>query len=398
MASRVIAVIAIVVLVTATIFAAKVVTQILSPGNVHTGGEQNGRSRYEAIPSSAVKVTPQSDLFPPILHSNEWEPPVPIPGPINTAGAEDSPFIMPDDHWFFFFFTPDLNLPAEKQIADGVTGIYWSQRAGNTWTDPQRIILASYNSLDGCEFVQGDVMWFCSVRAGNYRAADVYTAQYVNGIWTNVTNAGKQLNADYSIGEFCLNPDGNTLYFGSNRAGGFGGKDIWYTTKSESGWTAPINLGPVVNGRQDEDQPFITPNGQELWFTGTSRLGYAGPAIFRSIKLPDGSWGQPQEIISRFAGEPTLDDQGNIYFVHHYLTKDMKLIEADIYVAYHKPGPSQGVGSEISWQQMTVWDSLRSVDAWPPSTFLRTMELSMIRELKLPNFWERSGFHAACPY
>jgi hypothetical protein len=381
MVNRFVAAIAIVVLVIATVFAAGIVTYFLSQRNrnVSTGGEQRVRSRYEAIPSNATKITPQSDLFPPILQSNEWEAPIPVPGPVNTAGAEDSPFITPDDRWLFFFFTPDLNLPAEKQIADGVTGIYWSQRAGNNWTDPQRIILGSYESLDGCEFVQGNVMWFCSVRAGNYRAVDVYTAQYVNGIWTNVTNAGRQLNSGYAIGEFCLSPDGNTLYFSSNGTGGFGGRDIWYTTKSKGGWTAPINLGPVVNGNHDEDQPFITLNGQELWFTGTSRLGYPGPAVFRSIKLPDGSWAQPQEIISRFAGEPTLDDQGNIYFVHHYLTKDMKLIEVDIYVAYHKPAPSRPGGSEVSRQQMTVWDSLRSLNVRTPSKFLRAAGLPTTR-------------------
>ena len=66
--------------------------------------------------------------------------------------------------------------------------------------EPERIILGSYESLDGCEFVQGSVMWFCSMRVGNYRAVDVYTAQYVNGAWTGVADAVKQLNVDYAIG------------------------------------------------------------------------------------------------------------------------------------------------------------------------------------------------------
>jgi len=40
-------------------------------------------------------------------------------------------------------------------------------------------------------------------------------------------------------------------------------------------------------------------------------------------------------ILSQFAGEPSLDREGNIYFVHHYF-EDGKMIEADIYVAYRK--------------------------------------------------------------
>jgi hypothetical protein len=49
----------------------------------------------------------------------------------------------------------------------------------------------------------------------------------------------------------------------------------------------------------------------------------------------DGEWGTPELIVSRFAGEPTLDPQGNLYFVHHYY-EDGKMIEADIYMATKK--------------------------------------------------------------
>jgi hypothetical protein len=68
-----------------------------------------------------------------------------------------------------------------------------------------------------------------------------------------------------------------------------------------------------------------------LWFTRT----YLGtPAIFQSLKSA-GNWTAPQLIVSRFAGEPTLDDAGNLYFVHHFYENDV-MIEADIYVAYKK--------------------------------------------------------------
>jgi len=46
--------------------------------------------RESKIPSTQEKLTPATDLLPPILHSDEYEEPVPMPYPINTAGAEDS--------------------------------------------------------------------------------------------------------------------------------------------------------------------------------------------------------------------------------------------------------------------------------------------------------------------
>jgi hypothetical protein len=87
----------------------------------------------------------------------------------------------------------------------------------------------------------------------------------------------------------------------------------------------------VVNTPENEGWPFVTQNGSELWFTRT----YLGsPAIFRS-ECVNGTWQEPQLILSQFAGEPSLDDAGNIYFTHHFYNQS-GMVEADIYVAYHK--------------------------------------------------------------
>ena len=53
-------------------------------------------SRPDSIPTDIIKMTPEMDLYPPTLHSDEWEQPVPLPYPINSAGGEDSPFITPN--------------------------------------------------------------------------------------------------------------------------------------------------------------------------------------------------------------------------------------------------------------------------------------------------------------
>ena len=56
--------------------------------------------------------------------------------------------------------------------------------------------------------------------------------------------------------------------------------------------------------------------------------------MFRSKRL-GGEWQEPELIVSTFAGEPTLDWAGNLYFVHHFY-EDGVLIEADIYVAHRR--------------------------------------------------------------
>jgi Tol biopolymer transport system component len=314
--------------------AAFIVALAISSGCERSSEPESPPTRRDAIPPDAVKVPPDTDLFPPILHSDTWETPVPLPGPVNTAGVEDSPFITPDGQTLFFFFTPDAGAPPEEQIQDGFTGIWWSRSVQGRWSEPERIVLSDGPSLDGCPFFLNDTLWFCSVRLGNYGTIDVYLAVYGDGRWTEWRNAGAQWNEDFDVGEFHLSADGRTLYFGSSRPGGLGGRDIWVSTRTPEGWSQAADLGPPVNTPADEDQPFLSPDGSELWFTGSSRAGYPGPAVFRSLKQEDGTWGEPEEIVSRFSGEPTLDAEGNLYFVHIYVDETMETIEADIYVAY----------------------------------------------------------------
>lgn len=65
----------------------------------------------------------------------------------------------------------------------------------------------------------------------------------------------------------------------------------------------------------NDSRPFLTADGTELWFT---RDHQGSPVIFRSLKI-NSEWQEPELIISHFAGEPTLDPQRNIYFVHHFI-------------------------------------------------------------------------------
>ncbi len=288
------------------------------------------KTRAEAIPADAVKITPPADIYVPVLHSTEWQSPVPLDGPVNTAGAEDSPFITPDGNTLYFFFTPDVRVPPEKQVLDGVTGIYVSKKVNGAWSNPERVVLQDSGklSLDGCEFIQGDSMWFCSAREG-YAGVHLFTAKLRGGKWQDWEHIDDKLSG-YEVGEMHLSSNGNELYFHSPRAGGKGQLDIWVSKKTNGDWQAPENL-KAVNTPESEGWPFVSQDGQELWFT---RFYMGSPGVFRSKKV-NGEWSEPELIISSFAGEPTIDNSGNLYFVHHFY-KDGKMLEADIYAAYKK--------------------------------------------------------------
>lgn len=286
-------------------------------------------SRDSKLPADILKRWPSSDNHPPILHSAEYETPVPLPSPVSTSGAEDSPFILPDGNTLYFFFTPDVRVAPENQLLDDVTGVWVTYKSGGVWGEPVRVWLQDPGklSLDGAVCIQGSEMWFASAREG-YTGVNIFTAELVAGEWTDWTYSGDRLMKEIQIGETHLH--GDDLYFHSARYGGKGGIDIWVTTRSGNSWSEPINID-AVNFVSDDGYPFISSDGSELWFTRT----YMGtPGVFRSV-MTGGNWGEPELIVSQFVGEPTLDDAGNLFFVHHYY-EDGVMIEADIYVAYRK--------------------------------------------------------------
>jgi hypothetical protein len=277
------------------------------------------------IPVNAVKMNPENDENPPIIYSDEYDDPVPVPGYINTAGAEDGVFVAPDGNTMYFFFTPDMNIPIEKQIYDGVTGLYVSKKENGEWGKPKRILLQEPGkvSADGCAFIQGILLWFCSAREG-YTGMHWFTAEYINGEWQNWNNS--DFDPTYQVGELYISNDGNKLYFGSAKTGTMGGLDIWISENNDDIWQEPINIANV-NTVDSEGWPALNPEEDELWITRNW-------GIWRS-KLENGDWQSAELIISPLAGEASIDNEGNLYFVHHFLVNGT-IIEADIYVAYRK--------------------------------------------------------------
>jgi hypothetical protein len=269
----------------------------------------------------------ENDLYPPKLHSGEFFAPERLEGLINTAGAEDSPFITVDSNEFYFFFTPNASIPAEGQVGDGVTGIYVSRRDRDRWAEPERVILQSGNklSLDGCEFVLDDKIWFCSAREG-YTGLHWFTAKKSGDRYKGWKL--EEFPEEYKVGELHIHD--NVIYFHSDIKGSLGGNDIWSLELVNGKWDNLKNIS-AVNSSLEESLPYITSDGMEMYFT---RVYQGSPAVFRSKKIND-NWLSPELIVSQFAGEPTMDSEGNLYFVHHYVVNG-QIQEADIYIARKK--------------------------------------------------------------
>ena len=88
-----------------------------------------------------------------------------------------------------------------------------------------------------------------------------------------------------------VTPDGSTLYFVSDIPGGFGGKDIYLSTRKSAGnsWSRPENAGPDINTRGNELFPYIRDNGI-LYFASDGHIGMGGLDIFRAVPQTGNRW------------------------------------------------------------------------------------------------------------
>ncbi|MEI6684023.1 MAG: OmpA family protein [Bacteroidota bacterium] len=131
-----------------------------------------------------------------------------------------------------------------------------------------------------------------------YLNCDIYVSEKVGGEWSSIHSVSNKINLPGSWeSQPTISADGNTLYFVSDRTGGYGGYDIYRSIKSESGeWGTPINLGPAINSKGNEKSPFIHPDGKTLYFSSDGWPGLGGYDIFFSKLNDRGGWSKPKNI------------------------------------------------------------------------------------------------------
>jgi outer membrane protein OmpA-like peptidoglycan-associated protein/tetratricopeptide (TPR) repeat protein len=109
---------------------------------------------------------------------------------------------------------------------------------------------------------------------------EIYFSTYKDGKWSKPEPFYLN-NKDYSVGHPCLTTDGNTMYYTSDMAGGYGGTDIYKITKNEKGqWGKPENLGDKINTEGNEMFPFFEEKNGLLFFSSDGRFGLGGLDIF----------------------------------------------------------------------------------------------------------------------
>ncbi len=176
-----------------------------------------------------------------------------------------------------------------------------TRREDGTWTEARPIGPPINTPLnEGAQTISPDgrTIYFtgCNRRDG-HGSCDIYVTQRIGGRWTKPVNLGPPINTQYWESQPSISPDGRVLFFVSNRPGGLGGRDIWYSIKQEDGsWSEPVNLGPPINTPEDDFSPFLHTDGRTLYFASEGHPGMGRADIFVARRQKDGTWSQPKNL------------------------------------------------------------------------------------------------------
>lgn len=145
-------------------------------------------------------------------------------------------------------------------------------------------------------------------------SGSIYITSMQGDNWTVPEKVGGDVNSKYWESHATLSADGNTLYFVSNRPGGYGGRDIYRCKKLPTGqWSKAMNLGPHINTPYEEDSPFLQPGNNRMYFSSQGHKSIGGFDIFFSNYVDTGlagGWSEPQNI-----GYPVNTTGDDIFFV-----------------------------------------------------------------------------------
>ncbi|NME66473.1 OmpA family protein [Flammeovirga aprica] len=235
---------------------------------------------------------------------------------INTEASEYSPMFLKGD--LIFASTRDTKDAVYHGTGEGYSSLYRytfdkADSCNGTVTFFDSLINnPNFHEASATFNREGTYMIFAKSNSGhhkeNYKEVDLYESRLEGGKWTEPTilNISSPQSWDACP---ALSTNGKTLYFASNRKGGYGGIDIYRSQLNTNGsWGKPRNMGPKINSRGNDMFPFVAPTGK-MYFASDGHPGLGGLDLFEATR-------KNKKISIRNMGKPfnsSADDFGLVF-------------------------------------------------------------------------------------
>ncbi len=214
---------------------------------------------------------------------------------INSKYTEYNPVLSADES--VMAFTALRPNTGKTRTGDKfIEEIYITYNNSGGWTEP-KVVPVAHDYNVGTAGIAADGQKMLIFMGGSTDPGSLFQITKSGDIWsspsliTPTINTPKFLESTASI-----TPDGKTIYFASDRGNGLGGLDIYKTTMLSNGsWGPPVNLGPEINTKANEDAPFIHPDQKTLFFTSDGHNTMGGRDIFVT-RLVGSKWSNPENM------------------------------------------------------------------------------------------------------
>ncbi|ADR22855.1 cell envelope biogenesis protein OmpA [Marivirga tractuosa] len=218
---------------------------------------------------------------------------------------------------FFTLYPSEFLYFTGQRTGSLAEGIYRAKLSGSQFQNVEKVPVINTKDNEGAAAISADgrVMVFtgCNKRDG-LGSCDLYISYFEGDEWQEPENLGGNINSSAWESQPFLSSDGRFLIFSSNRTGGFGKRDLYYSKKVNGKWTEAINLGKKINTFADEISPFLTLSNDEMYFSSNGGVGMGGFDIYKikwpldegevsNLGLPVNSFNNELSYHQKFSGE-----------------------------------------------------------------------------------------------
>ena len=216
---------------------------------------------------------------------------------INSEYADHSPIVDLNESMLIFTSKrPKEGETLENQDED----VFISKNSNYVWGRPTRLTepvnTEIHNEAAIGLSINGEQMFF--FRSGMSNKGNIYVTESEDGYnWSEPKFLREDVNSKYRETHATITPDGNSIFFTSDRKGGFGGSDIYVMRKLPNDkWSEPQLLPKEVNTPYDEESPFVHPDGVTLLFSSKGHTTMGGYDVFYSIMNKNGTFSEPVNL------------------------------------------------------------------------------------------------------
>jgi len=222
---------------------------------------------------------------------------------ISTPYYDYNPVVSGDQKTLVFTSERKLTLKEIDSLSilgvqdDFIQEVFYSKNIDEVWQTAKNISHEiGSNGFCSSVYLSEDGTRLLLMR-DDYFDGNIYESNFNGGKWSEIRKLNKNINSKSWEAHACLSQDGKTLYFSSDRKGGYGGFDIYKSEITENGeWGSAVNLGSTVNTKFDDDTPFILNDDKTLYFSSEGHYNMGGFDIFYSNLMDGNKWSLPLNL------------------------------------------------------------------------------------------------------